>query len=119
MPLRSFAMFKLVMTRLIGRSCAGLQKRGVLGHCPCVNPLLVVLTGLGWSRHTCIPIGFMYYRDHFASIIVSLIESCLCLTCCHSLSLLHYKITQRKKSTSAVQIPEELTVRVRCHIRTI
>jgi len=28
---------------------------------------LVVLGGLGWSRHTCIPKGFMHYRDHFIS----------------------------------------------------
>jgi len=36
---------------------------------------LVVLAGLGWSRHNCIPKGFMYYRDHFISTILSLIES--------------------------------------------
>jgi len=36
---------------------------------------LVVLAGLVWSRHTCIPKGFIYYRDHFISKIVSLIES--------------------------------------------
>ena len=28
----------------------------------------------GWSRHSCIPKGFMYYRDHFISTIVCLIE---------------------------------------------
>jgi len=32
----------------------------------------------------------MYYRDHFISTILSLIEVIqLCLTCCHSLSLLY------------------------------
>jgi len=43
---------------------------------------LVVLEGCrqGWSRHTCIPKGFMYYRDHFISAIVSSIESYLALS---------------------------------------
>jgi len=41
---------------------------------------LVVLAGLGWSHHTCIPKGFMYYRDHFISTIISLIESYLALS---------------------------------------
>ena len=35
----------------------------------------VVFAGLGWSRHTCIPKGFMYYRDHFISTVVSSVES--------------------------------------------
>jgi len=39
-----------------------------------------VLTGLGWSRHTCIPKGFLYYRDHFISTIICLIESYLDLS---------------------------------------
>jgi len=34
----------------------------------------------GWSRHTCIPKGFIYYRDHFISTILSLIESYLALS---------------------------------------
>ena len=33
---------------------------------------LVVQAGLGWSRHTCIPKDFMYFRDHFISKILSL-----------------------------------------------
>ena len=40
----------------------------------------VVLGGLGWSQHTCIPKGFMYCRDHFISTILSLIESYLALS---------------------------------------
>jgi len=32
---------------------------------------------LEWSQRTCIPKGFMYYRDHFISTILSLIESYL------------------------------------------
>jgi len=48
MPLHSFANFKLVMSRhrKIGRSCAGSQKRGALGHGLfglCVNPTLGIL----------------------------------------------------------------------------
>jgi len=37
-------------------------------------------SGLEWSRHTCIPKGFMYYRDHFISTILSLTESYLALS---------------------------------------
>jgi len=33
--------------------------------------------GLGWSQRTCIPKGFMYYRDHFISTILCLIEGYL------------------------------------------
>ena len=36
--------------------------------------------GLGWSRLTCIPKGFMYYRVHFISAILSLSESYLALS---------------------------------------
>jgi len=48
---------------------------------------LVVLAGLGWLRHTSIPEGFMYYRDHFICTTISLIESYLALstTCCRRL----------------------------------
>jgi len=41
---------------------------------------IAVLAGLGWSRHTFIPKGFMYYRDHFISAINSLIESYLAMS---------------------------------------
>jgi len=41
---------------------------------------LVVLAGVGWSRHTCIPKAFISYRDHFISTILSLIESYLALS---------------------------------------
>jgi len=41
---------------------------------------LVVLAGLGWSRHTYIPKGFIYYRDHFISTILSLLVSYLALS---------------------------------------
>jgi len=33
------------------------------------------VAGLGWSRHTSIPKGFMSYRDHFISAILSLTEN--------------------------------------------
>jgi len=73
---------------------------------------LVVLAVLWWPRHTCIPKGFMYYRDHFISTFLSLIESYLVLfyVLPYSLSLLYYKITQRKNSMTAVQIPEKFTL---------
>jgi len=38
------------------------------------------VAGLGLSRHTSIPKGFMSYRDHFISAILSLIESYLALS---------------------------------------
>jgi len=41
---------------------------------------LVVLAGLGWSRHTRILRGVMYYRDHFIYTILSLIGSYLALS---------------------------------------
>jgi len=41
---------------------------------------LVVLAGLGWSRRTCIPKGFKYYRDHFISTILSVIKGYLALS---------------------------------------
>jgi len=49
------------------------------------------VSGLGWSRHTCIPKGFMHYRDHFISTTLYSIESCFVLPaaiayrylCCH------------------------------------
>ena len=51
-----------------------------LRHWPLDSTQLVVSVGLGWSRHTCIPTGFMYYRDHFICKTVSLIESYLTLS---------------------------------------
>jgi len=51
-----------------------------LRHCPLDGTQLVVSVGLGWSRHTCIPTGFMYYGDHLISKIVSVIESHLTLS---------------------------------------
>jgi len=58
----------------------GSLKAPGLGHGLRVNPSLVVLTELEWSSHTCIPKGFMYYRDNFTSTIISLIESYLTLS---------------------------------------
>jgi len=54
----------------------------------------------------------MYYRDHFISIFLSLIESYLALfyVLLYSLALLYYKITKRKNSMTAVQIPEKFRV---------
>jgi len=46
-----------------------------LRHCRLDGTQLVVSVGLGWSRHTCISTGFMYYRDQFIFKIVSVIES--------------------------------------------
>jgi len=73
---------------------------------------LVVLAVLGWPCHTCIPKGFVYDRDHFISTFLSLIESYLALfyVLPYSLTLLYYKITKRKNSMSAAQIPEKFTV---------
>jgi len=33
-----------------------------------------------WSHHICFPKGFMYYRDHFISTILSFTESYLALS---------------------------------------
>jgi len=41
------------------------------GH-PLDRTQLVVWAGQGWSLHSCIPKGFMYYRDHSISTILSL-----------------------------------------------
>ena len=51
-----------------------------LRHCPLNGTQLVMAAGLEWSRHTCIPTGFMWYRDHFISTVPSLIESYLALS---------------------------------------
>ena len=73
---------------------------------------LVVSAELGWSRHTCIPKGFMYYGAHFISTIPSLIESYLTLSYVppQPIVTVLYKITQRRKSMSAVKIPAEFTI---------
>ena len=42
--------------------------------------VVLALAGPGWSCHTCIPKGFMYYRDHYIYKIISLIQSYLALS---------------------------------------
>jgi len=48
----------------------------------------------------------MYYRDHFMFTILSLIESYFDFVLDAAIAYRYYKITQRKKSMPAVQIPD-------------